>query len=102
MSLLMFQFSGGSSSLITFAPFILIFAVFYFLLILPNQRKQKKWQEMLANIKAGDKVTTTGGLRGTIVSIKDDAYQIKIPPDNIRLEIVRSAIATVTTGEEAK
>ena len=98
---ILFQFGGGSSSsLLTFAPFILIFAVFYFLMILPNQKKQKKWQEMLANIKSGDKITTTGGLRGTVIAIKDDAFQLRIPPDNIRLEVVKTAIATVTTGEE--
>lgn len=98
----MYQAAGGLSSLTTFAPFILIFAVFYFLLILPNQRKQKKWQEMLGGIKSGDKVTTTGGIRGTVISVKDDSFQLRVPPDGIKLEVVKSAIATVTTGEEVK
>src|SRR5271170_6472658 len=83
-------------------PFILIIGVFYLLLIRPNQKKQQQWQQMLSNLKAGDKVTTTGGIRGVIFSIKDDAIQLRIPPDNIRIEVVKSAIASVTTDEEAK
>jgi len=84
----------------TALPFVLMIAVFYFLLIRPNQKKQQQWQQMLGNLKAGDKVTTTGGIRGTIISVKDDAFQLRIPPDNIKLEVVKSAIASVTTPEE--
>jgi preprotein translocase subunit YajC len=87
-------------SLVSLLPFVLIIAVFYFLLIRPNQKKQQQWQQMLANLKAGDKVTTTGGIRGTIISVKDDAFQLRIPPDNIKMEVVKSAIASVTTPEE--
>ena len=57
---------------------------------------------MSASLKAGDKVTTNGGIRGTVVSLKDDAVQLRVPPDNIKLEVVKSAIASVTTPEEAK
>ncbi len=81
-------------------PLLLImFVVMYMLLILPNQRKQKQWQSMLSSLKTGDKVTTTGGIRGSIVSLKDDAIVIKTAPDNIKLEIVRSAISAVTTDD---
>jgi len=86
----------------TFLPFVLIIVVFYFMLIRPNQQRQKKWQEMLGSLKAGDKVTTTGGLRGTIISLKDDAVQLRIPPDNVKIEVVKTAIASVTTQEEVK
>jgi len=86
----------------TFLPFLLIIVVFYFLLIRPNQTRQKKWQSMLSSLKSGDKVTTTGGLRGTIYAIKDDVIQLRVPPDNIKLEIVKSAIASVTTEEDSK
>jgi preprotein translocase subunit YajC len=79
---------------------LVFFALLYFLMIAPNQRKQKKWQEMLSNLKSGDKVTTNGGIRGTIVSVKDDVVQLKIAPDNVRLEFVKNAIATVTTADE--
>jgi preprotein translocase subunit YajC len=83
-------------------PFILIIGVFYLLLIRPNQRKQKLWQEMLGNLKPGDKVTTTGGIRGTIIALRDDAVQLRVPPDNLKIEVVKSAISAVTTPEEAK
>ena len=88
--------------LVSILPFILIIGVFYLLLIRPNQKKQQVWQQMLGNLKTGDRVTTTGGIRGTILSIKDDAIQLRVPPDNIRLEVVKSAIASVTTDEAAK
>ncbi len=76
------------------------FVLLYFLMIAPNQRKQKKWQEMLGKLKTGDRVTTNGGIRGTIISVKDDCVQLRIPPDNIKMEFVKSAIAAVTTAEE--
>lgn len=88
--------------LVSFLPFVVIIAVFYLLLIRPNQNKQKKWQQMLNELKPGDKVTTTGGIRGTILSLKEDAIQLRVPPDNIKLEVVKSAIASVTTDEAAK
>lgn len=84
----------------TFLPFLLIIAVFYLMLVRPNQKKQKLWQEMLGNLKPGDKVTTTGGMRGTVLSIKDDAIQLRVPPDGIKIEVIKSAIASVTTNQE--
>jgi len=82
-------------------PVLGMFAVFYFLLILPQQRRQKKWQAMLSELKTGDKVVTSGGLRGTIFSIKDDALILRVPPDNLKLEVTRGSIVTVTTQDEA-
>lgn len=96
------QNSGGGSSLVMLAPLLLIFAVFYFLLILPQQKRQKKWQAMLGELKTGDRVVTSGGLRGTIMSIKDDALVLRVPPDNLKLEVSRASIVTVTTAEEGK
>ena len=75
-----------------FAPLIFIFAIFYFLLIMPQQKRQKKWQQMLSELKTGDKVVTSGGLHGTIVSIKDDVVQLRVPPDNLRLEVSRGSL----------
>ena len=92
---------GGGSGLALFAPVLLIFGVFYFLLILPQQRRQKKWQQMLADLKTGDKVVTSGGLRGTIFSMKEDAITLRVPPDNLKLEVSKGSIVTVTTQEEA-
>jgi len=83
-----------------FLPLAAIFAMFYFLLIMPQQRKQKKWQEMLKQIKPGDKVVTSGGLTGAVMSVKDDAIVLRVPPDNIKIEVARSSIVTLTTPEE--
>src|ERR1041385_3192771 len=81
-------------------PLILIFAIFYFLLIMPQQRRQKKWQHMLGELKAGDKVVTSGGLRGTIISLKDDTLVLRVPPDNLRIEVSKSSIVSLTTADE--
>lgn len=92
---------GGLGNLGSLALPILFFVVLYFLMIAPNQRKQKKWQEMLGQLKSGDRVTTNGGLRGTVLSVKDDVVILRIQPDGVKLEFVKSAIAAVTTDEAA-
>jgi preprotein translocase subunit YajC len=96
--------AGLPANYITFLPAVLMVGVFYLLLFRPNQKKQKQWAEMLNNLKIGDKITTTGGMRGTIVALRDDAIQLKLPPDGVKVEVVKSAIAAVTTNtpEEAK
>jgi len=91
---------AGSAGWLGFAPLIFIFAIFYFLLIMPQQRRQKKWQQMLNELKTGDKVVTSGGLRGTIIALKDDSVHLRVPPDNLRLEVSRGSIASVTTADE--
>lgn len=78
---------------------LLLIPVLYLLMIRPQQKKQKQWQSMLAGIKTGDRVTTAGGIRGTIISIKDDAIVVRVAPDNLKLEIAKNAIASVTTQE---
>jgi preprotein translocase subunit YajC len=80
--------------------FVVFIALMYFVMIAPNQKKQKKWQEMLSQLKNGDKVTTSGGIRGVIVSVKDDVVQLRIAPDNIKLEFVKAAIASMTVPDE--
>jgi preprotein translocase subunit YajC len=96
--LLALQSSGGMG-LLGFAPLIFIFAIFYFLLIMPQQRRQKKWQQMLSELKTGDKVVTSGGLRGTIIALKDDALHLRVPPDNLRIEVSRASVSSVTTDD---
>jgi preprotein translocase subunit YajC len=92
--------AGGGSGLALFAPVLLIFGVFYFLLILPQQRRQKKWQQMLAELKTGDRVVTSGGLKGTIFSMKDDSVTLRVPPDNLKMDVTRGSIVSVSTQEE--
>jgi len=93
------QTSGGMG-ILGFAPLIFIFGIFYFLLIMPQQRRQKKWQQMLSELKTGDKVVTNGGLRGTIVALKDDCVHLRVPPDNLRLEVTRASVASVAAPDE--
>jgi preprotein translocase subunit YajC len=82
-------------------PILLFIPLLYFLMIRPQQRRQKQWQEMLGGIKSGDRVTTAGGIRGIILSIKDDSIIIRVAPDNLKLEVAKSAIASVTTEDGA-
>jgi preprotein translocase subunit YajC len=93
--------TSGSLGWLGFAPLIFIFAIFYFLLIMPQQRRQKKWQAMLEALKTGDKVTTSGGLRGTIFSLKDDVVTLRVPPDNLKMEVTRGSIVSVAGDETA-
>jgi preprotein translocase subunit YajC len=101
-ALFLMQLTGGSGfgGLGLLLPVLLIGMVL--MTAIPNQRKQKKWNEMLASLKSGDRVTTTGGLRGTILSLKDDVVIVRLAPDNIKLEFLKSAIASVTTEDEAE
>jgi len=82
--------------LVLFLPLILLFAYMFY----SQQRKQKKWQSLLGGLKTGDKVVTSGGLRGTIVALKDDSLHLRVPPDNLRIEVMRSSIVSVTTPDE--
>ena len=90
----------GAGGWLGFAPLIFIFAIFYFLLIMPQQRRQKKWQQMLNDLKNGDKVVTSGGLRGTIIALRDDYIQLRVPPDNLRIEVTRASVASVATPDD--
>ncbi len=83
------------------APIALFFVALYFLMIVPNQRKQKAWQKMLEEIKSGDRVTTSGGIKGTVLQVKDSGITLRVQPDGIKLEFDKSAISAVTT-EDAK
>jgi preprotein translocase subunit YajC len=88
--------AGGGLTILL--PLLLI-PVLYLLMIRPQQKRQKQWQSMLSSIKTGDRVTTAGGIRGTIISIKDDAIIIRVAPDNLKMEVAKTAIASVTTQE---
>jgi preprotein translocase subunit YajC len=83
------------SSWLGFLPMILIFGIFYFLLFLPMQRQKKQQREMLAGLQSGNVVHTTGGIVGTIVSLnsEDDTLIIRVKPDNVKIQMVRSAVA---------
>jgi preprotein translocase subunit YajC len=91
---------GGLGSLGTILPFVLMFAVFYFLLIRPQQRKQKQRNLMLGQLKKGDKVVTIGGMHGTIMEITDDTVILRVN-DATKITFDRSAINNVTASAAA-
>jgi preprotein translocase subunit YajC len=90
---------GGSGSFITtLIPFALIIAIFYFLIIRPQNKKQKETQRMLNSLKKGDKVVTIGGVHGIIQNVKDGSNSVIVKVDeNTKLEFSRSAISNVIT-----
>jgi preprotein translocase subunit YajC len=82
-----------------FLPLILIMVIFYFLMIMPAQRRQKKVAEMLKDLKTGDKVITNGGIYGTIAGLEPDAVQLRIA-EQVKIKVSRSAIAGLQTEEK--
>ena len=89
---LMAQAPAQPSGIALFLPLILIMVIFYFLMIMPAQRRQKKVAEMLRNLKTGDKVITNGGIYGTIVGLDDDSVQLRIA-EQVKIKVSRAAIA---------
>ncbi|AZN42264.1 preprotein translocase subunit YajC [Paenibacillus albus] len=81
-------------------PFVLMFAVFYFLLIRPQQRKSKQRNSMLSSLKKGDKIVTIGGMHGTILEISDDKVVLRVN-DSTKITFDRSAINNVTSTSAA-
>ena len=82
-----------------FIPILLIFAIFYFLLFMPMQRQKKQQQKMLRELQNGNVVLTNGGIVGTIVTIgDDDTLVLRVKPDNVKLQVARSAVSSLVTG----
>ncbi len=95
--------SGGPDTLMTFLPLVLIFVVFYFLMIRPQQKKMKEHRGMVANLRRGDRVVTGGGLVGVVTKvINDGEVQVEVA-DGVRVRVVRGTITSVLgKGEPAK
>lgn len=103
--LLLLQLALPSSSgafLGQLLPILLMIAIFYFLVFMPMRRQQAKTKEMLKSLQNGQTVLTTGGLVGTIVTVNDDSLIIRIKPDNVKLQVARSAVTSVVNVDEAK
>jgi preprotein translocase subunit YajC len=84
--------------LILFAP---LFLIWYFLVILPQQRQRRKTQEMLANLKTGDRVLTSGGILGTVMGFRDDVVQLQVAKQ-VQLDVARNAITALQGAEGAE
>ncbi len=85
--------------LISILYLVIIFAVMYLLMIRPQQQRQKKLQQLIANLKVNDLITTAGGIYGTIVKVKEDTFIIRVA-DNVRFEILKSSVIQKRTQEE--
>jgi preprotein translocase subunit YajC len=92
---------GGAGSIMTFLPFIAIIAIFYFLIIRPQSKKQKETQKMLSALKKGDKIVTIGGIHGTIQSVKEHSVIVRVD-DSTRIEFSRSAVSSVISPGSGK
>ena len=88
------QGQGTGSMFGAFLPLLVIMVIFYVLMILPAQRRQKKTAEMLSALKTGDKVITSGGIYGTIVGLEGDAVQLRVA-DQVKIKVARAAIASL-------
>jgi preprotein translocase subunit YajC len=91
----------GGSQFMSFLPIILIFVIFYFLLIRPQQKRSKEHRNLLANLKEGDQVLTSGGIYGRITGIKDDKITVEIS-DKVRVKVNRGHIAGVVRQDAMK
>jgi preprotein translocase subunit YajC len=83
---------SGETGLMSFLPMILIFVAFYFLLIAPQRKKQKKHDQMIKSLEKGARIKTVGGMFGTITGVKDDCFVIRIA-ENVKVEISREAVS---------
>jgi preprotein translocase subunit YajC len=104
-SLLMGSFGGGGAAdggsqsfITTLIPFALIIGIFYFLIIRPQNKKQKETQRMLSAIKKGDRVVTIGGIHGVVQNVKEGSVVVKVD-DNVKIEFSRTAVSAVVSQD---
>ncbi|HXN96045.1 MAG TPA: preprotein translocase subunit YajC [Candidatus Acidoferrales bacterium] len=103
MAAILLQATGGGGFGGFLIPLGLMFAIMYFMVIMPQQRQRKKVQAMLAELKSGDKVITNGGIYGTVNGIDGDSVILKISAEpQVKIRIARAAIAQVEASEDAK
>ena len=94
------QISGLMATLVQFGPIVLVLVLMYFLMIRPQQKKQKEEQKMRNNLRVGDELTTIGGIKGRVVAIKDDTIMLESSNDRTKLQFEKWAIQTVHTKHE--
>jgi len=85
---------GQGSPFGMFMPMILIFGIFYFMLIRPQQRKEKERRSMIDNVKSGDRIVFSGGIMGTVTNVKDGTFTVKVA-DNVKIEVARGGVNRV-------
>lgn len=92
--------SGGGALPGPILTFVAMVAIFYFLIFLPMRRQQKNQKQMLKTLESGQTVLTSGGIIGTIMSVNDDTLILRIKPDNLKIQVARSAVTSVVGGNE--
>lgn len=95
---LLLQASGTTALIVQILPILAIFAIFYFVVIGPANRQRKKTEEMLAALKKGDRVVTSGGIFGSVHAVENDVVQLKIA-ENVRIRVARSAITALVASD---
>lgn len=92
----------GQGSLFTaLLPFILVFVIFYLLIIMPQRKRQKRHQEMVGQLKPGDKIVTTGGIYGTVMGVQQDRIELKIA-SNVKVDITKNAVAAFISNKKGE
>ncbi|HVR42624.1 MAG TPA: preprotein translocase subunit YajC [Thermoanaerobaculia bacterium] len=99
--ILLMQSSGAGALIVNFLPIAAIILIFYFLVIAPASRQRKKTEAMLAALKKGDRVMTSGGIYGQVQSVDNDVVWLKIA-DNVKIKIARSAVASLVEGSASE
>jgi preprotein translocase subunit YajC len=92
--------TAQTNPLMSFLPLIFIVAIFYFLVFMPMQKQKKTQAAMLSNLQTGTDVLTTGGIVGTIISLTDTTMVLRVKPDNIKLQVMRSAVASLVDANK--
>ena len=96
---MLLQQATQPNAIISLLPFLVILVIFYFLLIRPGQTRQKKLQQMIDNLKVGDKVVTNSGIYGTIMGFKNDRIQVRVA-ENVKIEMSKNAVSALQNPEE--
>lgn len=91
--------ASGPSTLVSFVPLVLVFVIFYFLLIRPQQKKLRDHRELLSKLKKNDEVVTSGGIYGKVVALTDTVVTLEVAP-NVRLRVHRPQISEILKGEK--
>ncbi|HEX4809256.1 MAG TPA: preprotein translocase subunit YajC [Bryobacteraceae bacterium] len=102
MLLFLLQAASTPSSLLgSVLPIVLMVAIFYFLVFMPMRKQQKAQKDMLKTLENGQTVVTSGGIIGTIVAVNDDTLILRVKPDNLKIQVSRSAVTSLVKADEA-
>ena len=101
MLLLLLQSMPSPNSFMSgLLPIVLMVGIFYFLVFMPMRKQQKAQKEMLKALQSGQTVLTSGGIIGTILSVNDDTLILRVKPDNLKIQVARSAVTSLVSGDE--